>query len=178
MSNAMPEILTFYGAGNFYGEFSNFYPRPFLVEGARWSDNEHFFQAMKSMDPTVQEHVRTQIKSPLEAARYGRRKILCREDWDSSVALAPAAIEMFSDEKGLVVDRVKDHFMYQGLVAKFTQHQDLAHVLVSTGDATIVENAPHDEYWGIGLSKAGRNKLGRMLMLVRKSLVRRAAENV
>jgi predicted NAD-dependent protein-ADP-ribosyltransferase YbiA (DUF1768 family) len=170
--------ITFYGASRLYGEFSNFYPRSFFVEGALWQDNEHFYQAMKSMDPAVQEHVRTQIKSPADAARYGRREILCREDWNSSVVITPAAIEMFSDEKGLVVDRVKDHFMYQGLVAKFTQHQDLAHVLVNTGNATIVENAPHDEYWGIGLSKAGLNKLGRMLMLVRKNLVLHTSKSV
>ena len=55
------------------------------------------------------------------------------------------------------------------LLLKFTQHQDLATMLLNTGDAMLVETAD-DEFWGSGLSGKGKNKLGLTLMRVRDHL--------
>lgn len=42
---------------------------------------------------------------------------------------------------------VKDDVMYKCLVAKFTQHPKLAELLLSTGDAKLVEHSNKDSYW-------------------------------
>ena len=55
--------------------------------------------------------------------------------------------------------------MYQALVAKFTQHEDLKERLLDTGKAYLVEHTKNDAYWGDGLG-GGVNKLGQLLMQV------------
>jgi N-glycosidase YbiA len=41
---------------------------------------------------------------------------------------------------------------------------------LATGDEEIVENAPEDYYWGCGADGSGQNKLGQILMRVRREL--------
>lgn len=43
-------------------------------------------------------------------------------------------------------------FVYEGLIAKFTQNPSLNSLLKSTDDAILAECAAHDHIWGIGLS--------------------------
>eukprot|EP01006_Ploeotia_vitrea_P017395 TRINITY_DN48510_c0_g1_i2.p1 TRINITY_DN48510_c0_g1~~TRINITY_DN48510_c0_g1_i2.p1 ORF type:complete len:197 (+),score=39.45 TRINITY_DN48510_c0_g1_i2:320-910(+) len=64
----------------------------------------------------------------------------------------------------------KNEVMYSALIAKFTQHPALADLLLSTGDAYIVEDSPIDFYWGCGADGSGSNWLGKTLMAVRKFL--------
>ena len=181
----MPGVIKFYGRNNPYGEFSNFYVRPIVIENVTWPvGTEQYFQAMKSEDPDVQEHIRTKLTRPGEIKDYcsgGAGKVKLRADWDASImGLSPEALKLFTDEQGLVVDRVKDHIMYQALVAKFTQHADLGKVLLNTGAAFLVEDtqqANTDPYWGNGPAGDGLNKLGRMLMLVRQALPRHRQES-
>lgn len=70
----------------------------------------------------------------------------------------------------------------KGIKSKFLQNPELAYKLVSTGDATLVEAAPYDKIWGIGMSAddpdindpvkwKGKNILGILLMEVRKVLI-------
>lgn len=71
----------------------------------------------------------------------------------------------------------------QGNVHKFGQNPDLKAFLLSSGDAVLVEAAPRDQIWGIGLGQdnpkaqdpkqcRGQNLLGFALMDVRGALVR------
>jgi ribA/ribD-fused uncharacterized protein len=63
--------------------------------------------------------------------------------------------------------------MRDALRAKFTQHQNLKELLLSTGDAKIVEASPTDSYWGNATRRDGTegfNKLGLLLMEIRKTL--------
>ena len=53
---------------------------------------------------------------------------------------------------------------------KFTTHQVLAEMLLSTDERKIVENAPMDAYWGCGPDGLGQNKLGNILVAVRQRL--------
>ncbi|NNN32135.1 NADAR family protein [Streptomyces sp. S3(2020)] len=57
------------------------------------------------------------------------------------------------------------------LRAKFTQHPDLAEILLATGSATISYTG-HEEspYWRDAGSRGGRNWIGRLLELVRSEL--------
>ena len=88
-------------------------------------------------------------ESPMAAARLGRdhgRSI--RSDWDA----------------------VRDEVMRKALRAKFTQHPALRDILLSTGQAEIVEHTKNDNYWGDGGDGTGRNALGRLLMEIREEL--------
>jgi N-glycosidase YbiA len=60
--------------------------------------------------------------------------------------------------------------MRTAVMAKFAQHEDLRVLLLSTGDAKLVEHTDNDDYWGDGGDGSGKNMLGRILMQVRESL--------
>lgn len=60
--------------------------------------------------------------------------------------------------------------MLTAVRAKFTQHEDLKQVLLSTGDAILVEHTSNDRYWGDGGDGTGRNALGKILMQVREEI--------
>ena len=45
--------------------------------------------------------------------------------------------------------------MYEALTAKFTQNKELLKLLLETNDRYLVEDSPHDPYWGIGKDKKG-----------------------
>jgi ribA/ribD-fused uncharacterized protein len=67
-------------------------------------------------------------------------------------------------------DDVKVNIMYEVVKAKFTQHEILRETLLSTGEATLVEDSPTDYFWGCGSDGTGKNMLGKVLMRVRKEL--------
>ncbi len=143
-------IINFYHSNEPYGEFSNFARYPITLGGKTWRTSEHYFQAQKYAGTPREEEIR-QAKTPSEAARLGRdRKVSLRRDWES----------------------VKDAIMREAVLAKFTQHDDLRELLLSTGDATLVEHTENDSYWGDGGDGSGRNRLGRILMEVRDELRR------
>jgi ribA/ribD-fused uncharacterized protein len=140
--------VRFYSVGDAFGELSNFAAYPITVDGKRWPTSEHYFQAQKFLDPAVRERIRG-TKKPSEAARMGRdRKLKLRPDWEA----------------------VKVTVMRKALRAKFEQHPELKALLVSTGDAKLIEHTPDDSYWGDGGDGSGKNLLGILLMEVRASL--------
>jgi ribA/ribD-fused uncharacterized protein len=119
--------------------------------GKQWPTSEHYFQAQKFEDVEHQEAIR-KTKSPMIAARMGRdRKKQLRQDWES----------------------VKVGIMREVVRAKFEQHDDIRQVLLSTGDATLVEHTENDSYWGDGGDGSGKNMLGQILMEIREELRRR-----
>ena len=65
--------------------------------------------------------------------------------------------------------------MLAGVLRKFEAHADICAVLLGTGDEEIIENAPHDYYWGCGADGSGKNMLGQTLMQVRAILREREA---
>ena len=62
------------------------------------------------------------------------------------------------------------NIMCKVITEKFTQHLDLQQILLNTGNATLIENAPWDSYWGIGTNGNGQNMLGKILMKVRDNI--------
>ena len=60
--------------------------------------------------------------------------------------------------------------MFRAVLKKFKTHDKLKELLLSTGEQNIVENAPGDNYWGIGKNGTGLNKLGKILVSVREQL--------
>ena len=147
MSNR-ESIVKFYSVGDEYGEFSNFAPYSISLDGMLWPTTEHYFQAQKFKDEAYRQKIR-KANSPMLAARLGRdRKQKLRRDWES----------------------VKVGVMRAAVLAKFTQHEDLLSLLLSTGDSKLVEHTENDDYWGDGGDGRGKNMLGRILMEVRESL--------
>jgi ribA/ribD-fused uncharacterized protein len=146
----MPDVINFYRVSEEFGCFSNFAPYPIRMDGKLWPTSEHYFQAQKFKEAEHQEQIR-RAKSPMIAARMGRdRKKPLRRDWDS----------------------VKVAIMREVVRAKFNQHEDIRQILLSTGDAKIVEHTENDSYWGDGGDGTGMNQLGRILMQVREELKR------
>lgn len=144
----MSACIQFYSVGDDYGEFSNFADFPILLGKKKWPTTEHYFQAQKFSDPKDKEEVR-KANTPHIAARLGRdRKKKIRKDWDAA----------------------KIGVMRQALEAKFTQHEELKRLLISTGSAKLVEHTANDNYWGDGGDGSGQNMLGRLLMDIRAKL--------
>ena len=127
---------------------SNFYWSEIEFEGITYPTNEHFFQAMKTLDIDERRAI-ANCRTPGQAKRMGRRVAL-RPDWED----------------------VKEAVMLEGLCLKFADEQ-LADWLLETGDEELVEGTTwHDNEWGnCSCPKCvhieGKNKLGRLLMIVR-----------
>jgi N-glycosidase YbiA len=131
-----------------YGVFSNFSAHGFTLDGKYWPTSEHYFQAQKFVGTPDEEEIRL-APTPMKAANWGReRKRPLRADWEA----------------------VKEDAMRRALRAKFTTHPALRETLLATNDATLVENAPGDFYWGIGKDGSGKNRLGHLLMELREEL--------
>ena len=135
----------------FDGEFaflSNFYESPIEFEGIIYPTNEHFFQAMKTLDINERRTI-ANCATPGQAKRMGRQ-ISLRFDWED----------------------VKESIMLEGLCLKFANEQ-LADWLLETGDEELIEGTTwHDNEWGnCSCPKCahieGKNKFGRLLMIVR-----------
>lgn len=142
------DVINFYSVSDEFGQFSNFAPFPINLDGERWPTSEHYFQAQKFEDIAYRQKIR-KTKAPMQAARLGRdRTQKLRGDWES----------------------VKVGIMRQAVLAKFTQHEELRTLLLSTGDVKIVEHTENDAYWGDGGDGSGKNMLGRILMEVRGQL--------
>ncbi|HZS07364.1 MAG TPA: NADAR family protein [Blastocatellia bacterium] len=144
----MTTTIKFYRVQDDYGCFSNFSPHAIRLGGLLWPTSEHYFQAQKFLDEAHREAIRAQ-KSPMIAARMGRdRKKKLRRDWEAA----------------------KDDIMLKAVRAKFNQHASIRKILLSTGDARLVEHTANDRYWGDGGDGSGRNRLGEILMKVREEL--------
>jgi ribA/ribD-fused uncharacterized protein len=151
----MTDVIKFYRVHDEFGCFSNFAPSPVQLDGKVWPTSEHCFQAQKFEDREHREQIR-KAKSPMIAARMGRdRKKPLRRDWESV-------------KVGIMRDIVR---------AKFTQHDDIRQILLSTGHAKIVEHTEIDSHWGDGGDGSGKNMLGRILMEVREELKRGGDES-
>jgi len=141
-------VVNFYRVSDEFGELSNFAPYPITLGGERWPTTEHYFRAQKFEDKVYRQKVR-KANSPMLAARLGRdRKQKLRRDWESA----------------------KVGVMRSAVMAKFTQHAELGTLLLSTGNAKLVEHTENDDYWGDGGDGSGKNMLGRVLMQVREAL--------
>ena len=141
-------VIRFYSVTDEHGELSNFAEFPVQLDGKRWPTVEHYFQAQKKTTPAEQEAVR-RAKTPEIAARIGRdRKQKLRRDWESA----------------------KVDVMRRAVDAKFRQHDDLRALLLSTGDARLIEHTENDSFWGDGGDGRGRNMRGRSLQDVRARL--------
>jgi len=141
--------IGFYSAQGQYGCFSNFSRHSFWLDDKQWQTSEHYFQAQKFLNTEYYDLVH-KAKSPREAATLGRnRSFPLRQDWEE----------------------VKEDAMRQALHAKFTQNKEIKEVLLSTHDQDLVEETTDDYYWGCGIDRTGKNRLGVLLVELRNKLI-------
>ena len=133
---------------NPYGCFTNFSRHGFELDGEWWKTSEHYFQSQKFVDTPHVEEIR-KLATPRQAFDLARKlKDLIRPDWG----------------------QVRDDVMRKAVLRKFEFNPDIRSVLLSTGDALLVEDSPTDSYWGRGADGKGKNMLGIILMEVRQKL--------
>ncbi|HYD64159.1 NADAR family protein [Azospirillum sp.] len=148
----MSEIRFYRASEKPYGAFSNLYRRDITFEGEVFATSEHAYQAGKARKPAV-------------------RKWLM--DAPSPALLAMAAHGLYYWDVAPGWSTTKFDRMRAVLRAKFTQHKDLCELLLSTGDARLVESATVDNevnrLWG-EVNGVGRNMLGVLLMELRTQL--------
>lgn len=132
----------------------NFADTPFAWRGVIVPTLEHAYQAEKTDDPVLHTWIKFS-SSPGTAKRRGNM-IPLPENWYAR--------------------RVP--LMHELLRAKFTQHAGAERVLLSTGNAQIIEgNTWHDQFWGdcrcgkrLACAESGENQLGTLLMELRDHL--------
>jgi ribA/ribD-fused uncharacterized protein len=137
--------ILFYRASDNWGEFSNFYPAEIVVDGREYPTSEHYFQSKKFEGTPHEEEIRLTAGAGQAAIKGRDHRRPLRKDWEA----------------------VKDDVMRVAVRAKFTQHPHLREILLSTGNAEIIEHTSRDRYWADGGDGRGKNMLGRILMEVR-----------
>jgi len=142
--------------------FSQWWPAPMTVDGIEYPAAEHYMMAEKARlfgDAEARARILA-TPYPREAKQLGR------------------GVRGF-DKSSWVAARFD--IVVRGNLAKFGQHDDLRAFLLDTDDRILVEAAPQDRIWGIGLTAddprarqpsgwPGLNLLGFALMAVREGL--------
>lgn len=149
----MKEIRFYRASEKPYGVFSNLYRRPITFEDRVYPTSEHAYQAGKARKKEVRDWLMAAPSPALLAmAAHGLYQWDIAPDWS----------------------RIKFDRMRAVLRVKFTQHSDLAAILLDTKDAVLIETATVDNavnrLWGEVPGKGGKNMLGIMLMEVRESI--------
>ncbi|SMD26124.1 NADAR family protein [Kibdelosporangium aridum] len=163
-----PEFLFFWGhtptPGHEAGRWvlSQWWMADFSVDGVTYRSAEHFMMAGKARlfgDDEVLDQILAS-KTPADAKKLGR------------------AVRNFDQD---IWAENRYDIVVRGSIAKFGSDPVLTKFLLGTGDKVLVEAAPRDVIWGIGLGaqnpKAqdptqwrGRNLLGFALMDARAAL--------
>jgi N-glycosidase YbiA len=156
--------IYFYGKTAPYYAFTNFFHlKPqrghgLAIDGKNWRSTEHYFQAQKFIyNQGLYNQIFNANTSRDAFTLAQQNSAYVRPDW------------VTPDASGLAP---RDYAMLRALWAKFSQNADLQRLLLGTGNKTLIEDSPLDEYWGRGAHWQGRNHLGQMLMYVRWCLNR------
>ena len=134
------------------------------IDGVRYKCTEQYYQVQKA-----------EVFGDCGAAL----KIMAADDPLTCKKLADLSTRTRETEKKWEAERKK--VMKKANLHKFQQNAHLKAVLLSTGDMTLAEASPRDNFWGIGLSLQdkrktnnqiwnGQNQLGQILMEIRDEL--------
>lgn len=155
-------VICFHNPNEENGYLSNWYPSLFTIEKKTFSSIEQFMMYRKAIC-FGDEAVATNILSTDDVAEI---KALGRQ---------------VSNYDEHIWNGIRQIVVYEGLLAKFSQNENLKNKLKSTGEAILAECAVKDLIWSVGLSMTdpdrldktkwkGQNLLGYTLMMVRECL--------
>lgn len=158
----MRQIVCFHNPEEENGFLSNWYLSDFCIDGKTFSSMEQYMMYKKAELFQDQEVA----KKILSTDQVGKIKMLGR------------SVKNYQDTFWNGMHQI---VVYEGLLAKFAQKEELLEKLFCTEDAILAECAVQDCIWGIGLSMKdkkrfviqewkGQNLLGYTLMKVREKL--------
>ncbi len=162
IGNRVCDAVYFHKIDEQNGFLSNWYSSAFEIEEKKFTSVEQYIMYRKA-----------EIFGDTEIAD----RILATDDPETQKALGRKA----RGYSGYVWDGIRQMVVYRGLMAKFSQNEDLKKLLLKTGDAYLVECAMRDKIWACGRSLYderrkdaslwdGTNILGFALMEVRERL--------
>lgn len=156
-------VICFHKPDEENGYLSNWYLSEFSVGSIRFSSMEQYMMYKK--------------------AEYFKDEIIAAEILKTNdVAYIKALGRSVAGYNENHWNGIRQIVVYNGLMAKFSQQEQLKAQLLSTGDAVLAECAVRDRIWGIGMSMTdpdrfdrnkwkGQNLLGYALMMVRGGLI-------
>lgn len=158
----MRKIICFHNPEEANGCFSNWYLSDFCVRDRKFSSMEQYMMYQKAVlfqDTEIAEQI-------LQTTDVGKIKALGR---------------LVKNYEDAIWSGMRQVIVYQGLLEKFRQNDELKQKLLATQDHILAECAVQDKIWGIGLSMKderrfdrkewqGQNLLGFSLMCVRTVL--------
>ena len=152
-------VTAFYRSDAF---LSNFHPARFEIEDREYCCVEQFYMSKKA------------IKFGDNSARL---RIMASSN-PREINYISKSIKKFDQA---VWNESAEEIMLEGVLAKFSQNENLKRLLLETGNTKLVEASPLDKFWGAGLGIndekifdenkwQGSNKLGKILMKCRDRL--------
>lgn len=156
------EIICFHNPGEKNGYLSNWYMSEFVMDEITFSSMEKYMMYQKAKTFQDQENLENILQSDdvAQIKEHGRR------------------VKNYDDT---VWNGIRQIIVYNGLLEKFSQNEELGKQLKATKESLLAECAVGDKIWGIGLSMhdpdrmdvakwKGKNLLGFSLMKVREVL--------
>lgn len=158
----MKRIICFHNPDEMNGYLSNWYLSDFSAGDIQYSSMEQYMMHQKALlfnDRDAAEQI-------LNTANVGKIKALGR------------SVKNYED---IIWNGMRQIVVYQGLLEKFQQNEEIKRMLLATQSDILAECAVQDKIWGIGLSMKderrldikewkGQNLLGFALMKVRAVL--------
>ena len=142
------------------GCFSNWYSRPFVIDGIQYPHVEQYMMSQKArlFHDDVRYAAILRTENPNDCKKLGKQ------------------VTPFDPK---IWDGAKYEIVKAGNRAKFEQNPDLKAKLLATGTAILAEASPRDKIWGIGKTARtaaevdpsawpGKNLLGKILMELRE----------
>lgn len=158
----MKRIICFHNPDEMNGYLSNWYLSDFYTGNVQYSSMEQYMMHQKALlfnDRDIAEQI-------LNTSNVGKIKALGR------------SVKNYED---IMWNGMRQIIVYQGLLEKFQQNEEIKRMLLATQSDILAECAVQDKIWGIGLSMKderrldikewkGQNLLGFALMKVRDAL--------